>query len=116
MIDNVSIPCTYSNNVYTGTYRTGSESFTYALDAAKQLIETTQAADKDVQQKTVDFMNDFGLGDYAIPDDELDEVKFEKCAFLLKANLEQIQIQQRKVSRHMSEELKKILCEMVNND
>lgn len=67
-------------------------------------------------QKTVDFMNDFGLGDYAIPDDELDEVKFEKCAFLLKANLEQIQIQQRKVSRHMSEELKKILCEMVNND
>ena len=35
---------------------TGSESFTYALDAAKQLIETTQAADKDVQQKTVDFM------------------------------------------------------------
>ena len=35
---------------------TGSESFTYALDAAKSLIETNKVAEADVSQKTMDFM------------------------------------------------------------
>lgn len=35
---------------------TGSESFTYALDAAKELIETNKAAEADVSQKTLEFM------------------------------------------------------------
>lgn len=35
---------------------TGSESFTYALDAAKGLIETNKAAEADVSQKTLEFM------------------------------------------------------------
>lgn len=35
---------------------TGSESFSYALDAAKELISTNKAAEADVAQKTVDFM------------------------------------------------------------
>lgn len=35
---------------------TGSESFTYALDAAKNLIESNIESEKIVSQKTVDFM------------------------------------------------------------
>ena len=35
---------------------TGSESFTYALNAAKGLIETNKIAEEDVMQKTIDFM------------------------------------------------------------
>ena len=35
---------------------TGSENFTYALNAAKKLIDENVAAETDVQQKTVDFM------------------------------------------------------------
>lgn len=36
---------------------TGSESFEFALDAAKKLIETSKAAESDVTQKTIDFMS-----------------------------------------------------------
>ena len=35
---------------------TGSESFTYALDAAKNLLQSNIEAEKTVSQKTVDFM------------------------------------------------------------
>ncbi len=35
---------------------TGSESFTYALDAAKNLIDSNIESEKIVSQKTVDFM------------------------------------------------------------
>ena len=35
---------------------TGSESFTYALDAAKALIESNKVAEADVSQKTMDFL------------------------------------------------------------
>lgn len=36
---------------------TGSESFDFALDAAKKLIETSKMAEADVTQKTIDFMS-----------------------------------------------------------
>ena len=35
---------------------TGSESFTYALDAAKDLVEANKIAEANVSQKTMDFM------------------------------------------------------------
>lgn len=35
---------------------TGSESFTYALDAAKALVEENKKLETDVSQKTMDFM------------------------------------------------------------
>ena len=35
---------------------TGSESFTYALDAAKELVAENKKLETDVSQKTVDFM------------------------------------------------------------
>ena len=35
---------------------TGSESFTYALDAAKNLVEANKIAEANVSQKTMDFM------------------------------------------------------------
>ena len=35
---------------------TGSENFTYALNAAKRLIEDNVAAETNVQKKTVEFM------------------------------------------------------------
>ena len=35
---------------------TGSESFTYALDAAKKLVESNKVAERDVAEKTMDFM------------------------------------------------------------
>lgn len=38
------------------TKLTGSESFTYALNAAKDLLATNAAAEAEVSQKTVDFM------------------------------------------------------------
>lgn len=38
------------------TRLTGSESFTYALNAAKDLLASNAAAEAEVSQKTVDFM------------------------------------------------------------
>ena len=35
---------------------TGSESFTYALDAAKELVTENKKLEADVSQKTMDFM------------------------------------------------------------
>ncbi|MBP3887124.1 MAG: flagellar hook-basal body complex protein FliE [Cellulosilyticum sp.] len=35
---------------------TGSESFTYALDAAKELVAENKMLEADVSQKTMDFM------------------------------------------------------------
>lgn len=35
---------------------TGSESFTYALEAAKNLLESNKAAEEDVESKTIEFM------------------------------------------------------------
>ena len=35
---------------------TGNESFTYALDAAKELVEANKIAETNVSQKTMDFM------------------------------------------------------------
>lgn len=35
---------------------TGSEGFTYALEAAKNLIEANKSAEADVTNKTIDFM------------------------------------------------------------
>lgn len=35
---------------------TGNESFTYALDAAKELVEANKVAEANVSQKTMDFM------------------------------------------------------------
>ena len=35
---------------------TGSESFTYALDAAKELVSENKRLEADISQKTIDFM------------------------------------------------------------
>lgn len=48
------------SNLLTGSGQasklTGSESFEYAFNAAKKLIEANKAAEADVTQKTIDFM------------------------------------------------------------
>ena len=67
-------------------------------------------------KKTVDFMNDYGLGAYAIPDEELDMEKAEKCMALLEENMAQIQQKERQTAQMMAAQLKKDLCEMVNNE
>lgn len=67
-------------------------------------------------KKTEDFMSEFGLGEYAIPDEELSDDKAGACVLMLNENLEQIQQKQRITARRMAERLEKDLCEMVNND
>lgn len=44
-------------NVGQAPKQTGSESFTYALEAAKGLIAKSQEAENEVTQKTIDFMS-----------------------------------------------------------
>jgi len=67
-------------------------------------------------EKTVDFMNDFGLSDYVILDDELDLEKAKKCMCSMRNNLEQIQKKQRYVAQQIADQLLNDLCEMVNNE
>ncbi len=67
-------------------------------------------------KKTEDFMRDFGLGDYAISDENLELVAVEKCMTLLEDNIEQIQEKQRIVAQQIAQQLKKDLHEMVNNE
>lgn len=43
-------------SINTGINLTGSESFAYALDAAKGLIADNMVAEKEVSQKTIEFM------------------------------------------------------------
>lgn len=66
-------------------------------------------------EKTVDFMNDFGLSEYVVLDDELDSEIAEKCMFSMSNNIEHIQQKQRNVARRMADKLLNDLCEMVNN-
>ena len=64
-------------------------------------------------EKTNDFMRDYGLEDYAIPDEELNIEKAEKCMQLLEENAEAIHAKQKEVSRAIAEVLQKDLFEMV---
>ena len=67
-------------------------------------------------KKTADFMNDFGLGEYVISDEELDLDKARLCIKCLDDNLHNIQQKQRIVARQIAERLKKDMGEMIDND
>lgn len=67
-------------------------------------------------QKTIDFMREFGMDEYALEDSELDDEKMEKCVSMLDMNLDKIQQKQRAMAQEMAQKLKKDLSEMVNNE
>ena len=64
-------------------------------------------------KKTEDFMNDFGLGDYAISDEALDYDRAEQCMVSLDANIEQIHKQQKNVAKRIAQQIKNDLHEMI---
>ncbi len=67
-------------------------------------------------QKTIDFMRDFGIDDYALTDSELDDEKMEKCISMLDMNLDKIRPIQRMLAQDMAQKLKKDFYEMVNDE
>ena len=67
-------------------------------------------------KKTVDFMNDFDLGAYAIDDEALDETVAKKCMAILEENMLQIQQAERLTAKKIAAQLEKDLFDMLNNE
>ena len=66
-------------------------------------------------EKTADFMKDFDLADYVIPDMELDYKKAEDCMISMEDHLESIQQKQIAVARRIAETIRKDLSDTVND-
>jgi phosphopantetheinyl transferase (holo-ACP synthase) len=67
-------------------------------------------------EKTMDFMRTYGLGEYAIFDEELDYEKLQKCMRNVSENAEMIHEKQKTFSQMIAQTVKKDLYEMVNNE